>query len=76
MTRYGSIRPRQPSKNGLKSRPRPRARTCRTTGGAVRASATRAPISRIGYSQTSGKTTGATRATKALASAPPVETRR
>ena len=41
--------------------------------GATSARATSAPTSRIGSSQTPGKTSGATRATKALASAPPSE---
>ena len=41
--------------------------------GATRASATSAPTSRIGYSQISGKTCGATRATNAEASAPPAD---
>ncbi len=70
--RYGSIRPRNPVVNGRKSRTRP-ARGGRGTAGVTRANATRAPMSRIGYSQTPGKAIGANSATKADASAPPVD---
>ena len=57
----------EPGRPGVASAP---------TRGATRASATSAPTSRIGYSQTPGKTSGATSATNAEASAPPVASTR
>ncbi len=68
------MRPRNPAKNGPKSRPR--FGTGLAAGAAVGATSPRAmsaPTSRMGSSQTPGNTLGATSATKALASAPPID---